>query len=270
MSELGCHRTLYSSYMDDNNPTDSILPRHLFHYTSMSVLLNIVKNLKDGNFTFWASSLDYMNDGAEYMESRNLCEDITEEVIMDHFLGAPFALCFSEREDNIPMWHMYANRGRGVCLDFDFAKLSNYFEIMKKKDCRTTKFDKCKYHPIEDKKMAMMDENYNNESIESTGLRNTMVDSSFVKPTTFEHEREWRLMIWESQISYPNRNIKFRERNEAICPYVEVIIPANNLMNIIVGPCADSDSVESIRLLLGHSFEKNTIQVVKSDLTLKI
>lgn len=89
-----------------------------------------------------------MNDSAEYSQALKHCSDFVDEKLMEIELGTPFALCFSEKSDSVPMWNMYAKNGKGVCLKFNLDKLSKCINKLKESDERAIEFKWCTYQEI--------------------------------------------------------------------------------------------------------------------------
>ena len=249
-----------------------IEPKHLCHYTSVDVLCNIFVDIKDEKMFFHASSVMFMNDSAEYMAARNCCRDGVDEIIMKDYLGIPFALCFSENEDIIPMWSMYAQKGKGICLMFDYNELSRHFENLRKNEkdvFNFVYFSLCQYKEFEykneDKKPLSLDIDY-----PDTGrLCKMMTENAFIKPPSFNYEKEWRLMVWQKWHPSKKHKIHFKVRDEELCPYLKIPIPVRCLKQIVLSPSASDLMIDSVRLLLANYAPGHTIKVVKSDITLK-
>ncbi len=187
---------------------------------------------------------------------------------MEHELGIPFALCFSESEGNIPMWDMYANHGKGVCLRFNFEKLYHYVCELTNKDEKKIEFSKCEYKDVEFQeryKPFNLDGVYPN----TTELRKQMMASAFVKPKCFCHEVEWRLMVWQSWKPDEYHKILFKVKQDELCPYVEISIPSACIDGIILRPNANARLFEDVKLLLAN-YVGNYIQIEKAEISLKV
>ena len=251
------------------NRRETKKPSGLYHYTSVAVLCKLFTGIKDGNLIFHASSVDFMNDGAEYAISRSLCKDHVEELYTEIGIGKPFALCFTDSENNIPMWSMYANGGKGVCLKFSFSKIEELYHQLKAQG-KTIEFSQCEYSdislPEETNKPLCADMKY-----PDTGqLWNEMKKAAFVKPDSFIHEREWRLMVWNSWESSSIQNILFKEVHDEICPYIEFPIPVNFLEEIILSPNANWQMEEAVKLMRYKYTNGKLIPVKISKITLKV
>ena len=226
----------------------------------------------DKNFLFHASSLDVMNDSAEYAEARKLCPDPIDEIIMSYELGIPFALCFSEKDDSIPMWNMYAHEGKGVCLKFDFECINRYFDSFaeqEKYNNRYVKFSKCNYRKIRSR-TPINNKTGNLQYPNIALLREKMTKAAFVKPNSFCHEGEWRLIAWRKWDKAVACDMLFKESKDELCPYIIVPIPISCLKEIVLRPNASYQLLEATRLLKYLYGENNEISVNISSLTLKV
>ena len=224
--------------------------------------------MRNEQFVFHASSVDYMNDSAEYSQALKHCSDFVDEKLMEIELGTPFAFCFSEKSDSVPMWNMYAKNGKGVCLKFCFSKLKKHFDQLKEKDKRFIKFDKCGYRdyiPKEDDKPLCSQPQHPN----ITELVKKMTEDAFIKPKCFSHEKEWRLMVWQSWIQNGKQKMLFKERQDELCPYLEIPVAVECLEGIILGPGASEQMIEATKLLRSQ-YGGNGVSVEVSDITLKV
>ena len=250
-----------------------IKPEFLCHYTSVDVLCKLFTEMENENMSFHASSVDFMNDSAEYMTARNHCRDGVEEILMEEILGIPFALCFSDSENHIPMWNMYANHGKGVCLMFNFEELHKYFEILcntKQDDFNSVKFSFCDYQEVnyknEDEKPLFSNFEYPN----TDELKKAITEDAFIKPLSFNYENEWRLMVWQSWYPTKKQKLFFKVRNDELCPYVKIPIPVDCLKQIILSPFASDQMIDSVRILIANFAPGHFINVLKSEISLKL
>ncbi len=243
-------------------------PEYLCHYTSVDVLCKLFSNIKNKMFIFHASSVFSMNDKAEYRIAIEKCRDGVEEIIMEHELGIPFAISFTDSEDNIPMWYMYANNGKGVCLKFCFRKLKEYFDKLKNTDKRESRFSHCDYQIMDmTEKQKPLDSDCEYPDIEE--LRKQMKKVACIKPLCFRHENEWRLTVWQDWITNGKQKMLFKERHDELCPYIEIPIPVDCLETIVLSPSANWQMIEAIKLLKAN-YGRNNISVNTANITLKV
>lgn len=187
----------------------------------------------------------------------------------------PFIISFSKRKDFLPMWNAYSNRGKGVCLCFnnkgyviktnDRANIDvDFFHKLHAMDVTYGKIDNdvknvatslykeyyLKYKDISDlQQRIQMMLNY---------LITLIVTfSAYHKHEAYEYEEESRLVKFrdgEKEVHY-----RIGHKGQLI-PYIEVKVKLEYLEKIIVGPCADS---ESIIRELKHQLSKYNITDIK-------
>lgn len=124
----------------------------VYHYTSLETLRCIFERYTEDNpfITFWASNCTFMNDPREISEGIDLVrETLTEKLPKIHkdkakiiltnssnelkdFLligtttgqsNVPYAISFSRNGDNLNMWRMYGDGGKGIALGFNIHRL---------------------------------------------------------------------------------------------------------------------------------------------------
>jgi hypothetical protein len=128
---------------------EKVKPRVYYHYTSLDALFNIVSNR-----TLWLTSLKSSNDKKELFytvddfirdfeivfeteKSKNIkkCFEILNSNIhsnIDKFKKEctrkrkPYALCLSDKRDNLTHWDRYAASSTGVCIGINVAA----FEVL--------------------------------------------------------------------------------------------------------------------------------------------
>ena len=133
--------------------TERIPAEIYYHYTSLDALYNIITSK-----TFRLTSLKSSNDKSElFYKPEQFLVDIQEiidievnenekrylKLIMksieqnkDQFFQEcrirrfPYALCLSEKKDNLTHWDRYASGCTGVCIGFNLAALNVYLQRM--------------------------------------------------------------------------------------------------------------------------------------------
>lgn len=239
-------------------------PPLLYHYTTMGTLLRMLENIdENGKLSLWASHIQYVNDRTESLIAeqlfRRMLQIYTEMEFDDEprrptevrrYMEASFRLifeelrqsyivCLSEQQDSLPMWHRYGNDGQGVAIGLS----SDYLQRQEPE----WRMCKCDYPPEpENAKFPDEDvlaEDYNEligsaskerqERMEKTtqSLR-ALVHSVWFKHPCYAYEKEWRLH------SRRDTDIRFRERNGLIVPYIELRLPAEAIKEIRIGPTA--------------------------------
>ena len=243
-------------------------PEYLCHYTSVDVLCKLFTTIKSNMLVFHASSVFSMNDKAEYKIASEKCRDGLEEILMDHELGIPFAICFTDCEDNIPMWYMYTNKGKGVCLKFSFEKLKEYFDELFITDNIDVQLSICDYQIMDmTEKQKPLDSGCDYPNVEE--LRKQMKEAAFIKPLCFRHENEWRLTVWQDWIPNGKQKILFKERHDELCPYIEIPIPVDCLETIVLSPNANWHMIDAVKLLRAN-YGEPPISITTANFTLKV
>jgi hypothetical protein len=137
-------------------------PKILYHYTSLTTFLEILKQVKEEHFILRGTDIKYLNDWSEmdygtnilseclkYYESynpekENKSNQITPEkwrefLTLSTFKSEPYITSLSQNQDNLPMWSMYGDNGNGIAigLDFNIIKLEyNNSKIAKLRKCK--------------------------------------------------------------------------------------------------------------------------------------
>lgn len=121
-------------------------PEVLYHYCSLDTFYNIMKNR-----SIWLSDISKSNDSEELIfmtkKSRekinqyfkpsnpnseiaaqiNRTEHALQQFAQNDYLKC-WAMCFSEKPDNLGQWRGYADDGRGLCIGFNGEEIQNIAE----------------------------------------------------------------------------------------------------------------------------------------------
>lgn len=89
--------------------------------------------------------------------------------------------CFTQKNDNIPMWAYYADEHKGICIEYDFSNLGE--------------FEKLKYLflPVIYAKPDEVNQYKNFEIKENSGYA-TVIRNALVKSKDWSFEKEWRMI----------------------------------------------------------------------------
>ena len=109
-----------------NLPCEALQGRKLYHYTSFESFVKIWLSQK-----ILLGSIENVNDFLEYKHTVEVCNPcclpLTEAFndVRASFRQISFTLDDDQMEGfkNPMMWGQYANKGKGVCIEFDFNKL---------------------------------------------------------------------------------------------------------------------------------------------------
>ena len=276
-----------------------------YHYTSVESFIKMIDGIENNNIIFHASSIFSLNDPTEmkygYEKIMKILPEIEEELGINddtyklsllwekdsqrapqdwhtHHLTKmkngfihSFVLSYSRCRDNLQMWRMYGNDGKGVSLGLDLRFYSQKRQTEEEPFLDYTHIDLDKPHSIdvEYDKMTTQSTPYylvkseykdywksvqsftDEEDILSKQVNAVtmmmMVAAPFIKHGAYSYERESRIINLHENI----HSIKFKNNNSSrVIPYIEVPIPVSSLKEVIVGPCSElNSSFINIKLL---------------------
>lgn len=256
--------------------------------------------------TMWATHALYLNDPTEYEYGKDVClrllksveeqYNISQEIrlsklVLDnetgikpylHLMdvansmtpksvgeGTPYIISLSENRDTLPMWNTYAQRGNGIAIGFDQDLLNKEHGKWVVKKCFYDVEDK-EYNNIKSHMRSMYEE------IKFQNTRGPVLDihqtayflqelhseiAAYIKHKAYKDEREVRCKISRAS------DIRFRESNGLIIPYVEVEIPIKCIKEIIIGPTNDSERMSTALFMLVNNVGcKNGLEIKKSQI----
>ena len=256
--------------------------------------------------TMWATHSLYLNDPTEYEYGKEVClrllksveEDYNipqeirlSKVVLDnktgikpylHLMdvansmtpksvgeGTPYIISLSENRDTLPMWNTYAQRGNGIAIGFDKDLLNKENGKWVVKKCYYDVEDKG-YNQVKSHMRSMYDEiKFKNNIGLALELHQTAYFiqelhseiAAYIKHKAYKDEREVRCKISRAA------DIRFRESNGLIIPYVEVEIPIECIKEIIIGPTNDSERMSTALFMLVNKIGcKNGLEVKKSQI----
>lgn len=235
----------------------NVIPRVVYHYTSMDALLGIVKG------SIWATSIQYLNDVSEYDHFLKLVRKrlpkLTKSHGLDHpnlvarivsqrkphlpsYMDLPFVASFSQARDSLTHWRSYCPQGNGVCIGFRSASIKGvYLEKAKKGICLAS-FWPITYLGTDDLKVldGMINKDLSHsirliEEIESAqgaiagdsdkvGLLRAEFEmrAGRTKHKSFMHEREFRLI---ALLFAQKELVSFRPSRSTLVPYLNMRLP---------------------------------------------
>ncbi len=243
-----------------NKLCDIKIPQSVFHYTDMNALSNI---LKDGKINLRASNILYLNDKKEAIEGLDIAKDIVESFKkqkksspsmnrLKTILGRMkvddcheyYVTSFCKYKDDMAMWGMYADNGKGCALKFNSSKISEAFNDL---------FVKCNYNAEETCALyiSIVMNTVKKGRMSRTPKAISNIDALKIclsaKDKSFRYENEWRGIL---DIKGTGKIPEFRLKNNYQVPYVSIEIPKEALQRIVVGPLVDDFSIQSIKNLL--------------------
>lgn len=266
----------------------------LYHYTSLEVLNCLFENYseKDQFLKFWATNCSYMNDPKEIKEGIELIKETLNQFLPEEFMckaqsilnsntdslfeyllfgstgvsDIPYSISFSKNKDNLNMWRMYGDSGKGIALGLNRNKLySNDTEII---DC-TYNDESENYHlkneivqdfislyqTIGDSPKFLPQEFYE----EVMTITNILRYLPQVKNPCYKYERETRII---KNCDSPN----FRVSNGILIPYTTIKIPIDALQKIVIGPDCDKRNINSLKIFfLSKGLENLCDEIIESN-----
>lgn len=263
----------------------------MYHYTSMDTFFKIIDGINDDFFTFRAGSVYTMNDRQEmklgyecikkylpviekdlkvdkedklfhllekHETNKEIKDNFAEWLINDDISN--FVVSFSSKPDILPMWALYGDRGKGVCLEFAPYIIKEYYK--EKQIDSNLSIKRCVYNDEEIENLLLNELKIiyksflNSNSIEER--RKPMIKiqhlgamcglvGAYVKHPGFEYEQEIRMNVFRNRKEWRMTETRFNHHTV----YVEVPIPIKSLTKVIVGPAANmEDSINSITMSL--------------------
>lgn len=241
--------------MEQNN-------RNVHHYTDLNALISILGKDK---ITLRATNISYLNDIRELKEGLEIAQKTENIYILPETMRNYYITSFSNCDDNLSMWGMYAANGSGCSISFDFECLKNGYEIIVR--CAYGEENIKRYLKnftglIENGKITPFGTpNLTQEIIEKgkADLYNSIILTTCLmgKNQAYEHEQEIRGIVQCND----SQSIKFRLKNNYIVPYIEVDLPKETLKAITIGPTSNTElTIQSIKnFLLINGYDVNNI-----------
>lgn len=226
--------------------------QELFHYTSMSSFISI---LKESHIELWASRFDSMNDPLEFRYAVDHVFGqlgIHEEDVINCY---PYIISFGKERDDLNLWRLYHSE---ICLVFDINKaMTPYIDIESEATCfQDIVADSVSYyedsHDMKSKyeilksKLLTLDDSYADEKCEVL----SQYALALLKPDEFKVENEYRIIIPDYSgfsIRAPQGNntptvtemeksvgIQYRTRNGDILQYKPMKFPKDALSGVII------------------------------------
>lgn len=256
-------------------------PTTLLHYTSWNSFCGMIQpilNNEEGinkELCFHASHIYAMNDMTEgklifdfFFTGSKILDDIEgkmEEVRKE--TGEPYVVSFSRstkdiEQNNIPMWMMYADGGKGVCLHFDYESIKeNINDNVKMVECKYQNLEEIKKNAREKRDTIKKD---HKKGIDITHqLQEMLLEAPSYKWKNWKYEKEWRLVC-------VSKSPKFKVGRLGLVPYQEIKLPLSALKQITIGPCANQEVIEHTLNILKRNIGEEAINLKIDSSNLKI
>ncbi len=251
-------------------------PSRLYHYTSQSGLLGILKSK-----TIWSTRIQFLNDSREFVHTLDLWKETIEGAIkeagantelpevlrvlnglhrgLDSTPKIPMHVaCSSEDGDSLSQWRGYSPGGSGFSIGFNAAQL---MDAALRQSCFLARciYDPAKQQQLVRKLLEISRARCKTKRPEDGSdrwsldiIHDFVFLAAVLKNPSFEEEREWRIVTGEISDRHPQMGI--RPGKTMPVPYFgfELAKPDEVLdLEIVVGPSPESGlAVESVKSLL--------------------
>lgn len=167
----------------------------------------------------------------------------------------PFIISFSRKSDFLPMWMTYAGNGNGICLAFNNYdyKIGNNFSVdiiynlhasevtYGVPDDSVKKIILQQYRNLYTRYSKIKNDEHRANIMTQTSAFLSIIAAPYHKHHAYEYEQEERLIVFKKD----EKEVKYRcNENGRLIPYIVVKVNAKFLERIIIGPCADYESVK--------------------------
>lgn len=287
----------------------------VYHYTSIDSFIGMIENSRKSNdkahLAFWASSIFTMNDPLEFQygiglinalakdfEDKKQIEDkyklstsFVDELkinpvfksidnLLDRYFvnppKTPFVISFSRNEDDLAMWNLYGDKGKGLCLHFSedippFTETDTIIShrLMDVDYSGDIKNNKTLYSIFEKTYSEYLKSSHNKGILNELFVHRCWSMARiyhflcpFLKHHKYKNEQEVRISGSPNNISH----VRYRTRNANIIPYVEVKIDIKHLKGITVGPCCDFKNVKRGINNILYAIDLNKDPLIKEDM----
>lgn len=235
-------------------------PDALYHYTTQSGFLGIVKNKE-----IWATHTQYLNDQSEYLHALGIVREEIEAVMratndsqhkallkdmaadVEGIESMNVCVCsFSEDKDSLPQWRAYSDATSGFAIGFS-GKLLVGVATIESFYLAPCIYDRSKQREL----ISALVEEVLEENIEGTpwddedhiprgGNLCAYLHryAPILKDPSFKEEREWRVI--SRPLSCKFERFEFRPGNSMLIPYYRFPLSNEKVLfdvhEIVVGP----------------------------------
>lgn len=267
---------------------ESVFQSIIYHYTSSSVLMSIVKNK-----SIWLTGKHHLNDpdeGAvfdflckEYQKKNGECLNDMANYLMEYDF---FINCMTEQRDKLSQWRGYGDQGRGVSIGFDSSEIKKYIEstpeLLLKKVDYIKKSSPTVPSYLEgqfDQTKVRSERRKNSEPVgvpPDKFLHSLKKEQCSLKYDSYEEESEIRVIYTtkdhgddiKSGLGASIGSKKYIEINGAIREYYDLTIPVEFIKEIYIGPKNKDQNIDVLtRFLKSNGFDH--VEIKNSDLNFR-
>ena len=282
----------------------------IYHYTTLTALMGMLSNPTElegeKSLIMWASSILTLNDPTEFrlgyhfiksklpkiekelqiedtyklssiFQDKTKAKDIDNSFLENMHLSKflPYVISFSRKGDFLPMWKMYGDNAKGVCLCFnnlEYKYLDNdiimnkvnainvcYGGLNFEYDNFLYRWYKKYYQDVKNNRSIVFE-----KKIEYVSAM-FVACAPLIKNVDYQYEDEVRLV----KIANNKNSVLFRQNARgSIVPYIEVPIPIKYLLEIKMAPCSDYNSIKGSlqQMLKAYGVEKR-VKITPSDVS---
>lgn len=255
----------------------------VYHYT---VLENLETILTDDGVNLWATRYGFLNDKLEFVWAKNKIQPELEKIAKengevfdpDHQVH-PYIVSFAEFEEDLTMWKLYGNDGKGACLTFDIDEMDIRPERLMAHMAVVYTDESNLRETIEFAHRIYLENNANTRVAD-----NYREVSAFIKHKDYEIEQEYRLVQFAcdgfcceydatkeenckmKDFAEYSKDIKFRKRGGMLIPYLEITLPKASLKKVCIGYDCDSARAEKSIELLANLRGYDNVEITKSSI----
>jgi hypothetical protein len=258
------HETIQSDLI--KNLSSKRTPRILYHYTSGSGLIGILKSK-----SIWATSIRFLNDSTEYSLALKIAQAVIQNRIesarnnFDRGLynvlkarlageeghGEVYVSSFTEKGDQLSQWRAYSPPSGGFAIGFKSKSLtdltgSNPDRFLARCTYETSSQEELIRNLIQAVARFADESNAHNQMSHDRVFRESFkllgrllpLIAPALKDSSFAEEQEWRLVRLPS--SFEEVELQFREGRSMLIPYYQHCFPDNSgcapIEELVVGP----------------------------------
>lgn len=231
-------------------------PKQVCRYCNFETLYQILSNK-----TIRLFGLNGMNDKSEYkyaydcfFNGGDLVQPFEEQMNKTYILSCSL----KNRRDDLELWRLYGDDGKGVCLIFDILDKNNIFVIAK----TIYEYTRLNNKKIKNDKWLLL-QNLT-EGLKKIGLPFNFINQNkwlpFFKSGDYCYEQEIRLMYEECSNVHSSKDWIIAKSNNILTPYMQfnLLSQVENIENssfplilkeIIIGPKCPEKSMNQIQIL---------------------
>lgn len=225
----------------------------LYHYTNLHTLCAIASGIKSGMMYLRAGNAENMNDPNDCYYFVNMLGELTgadkSQILQiseeKKKYDRPYLVSLSKNRDDLHMWNCYGDDGCGVAIGIrNIEKIA--YDFFKSNHISTHLF-KCLYMDAKKvkKNNVLWDIIKNNDSFGKDFWMKKEISnvSNIIKHPCYRYEKEYRIVIMHGEKEFViNGNTLYHPSEDAF--YINV--PLSEVKEIIVGPCANYESIKKI------------------------